>query len=941
MIRDNHLDVLAICESWIADDAPDAVKNDIAPTGYSVLHVHRPRTSGVAHGGLAFIHRNDLHARPLKTKFSPASFELQLVGLQVSNILIKIANVYRPPDRSKAIFLEEFEDLLMLIGPGIGERLLVCGDFNMPGEDSATIDARLFALLEVHGYQQHVTQPTRHGPGKDNDSLLDLLITPTSAPRSLLSNVAVCSSHDLSDHDLVVGDLSAWRHKPAAVSYEYRNIRDIDVTDLERRIRSSRLFTDPAETPDEYVDQMESTLSEIMDHVAPLRHGTRAGGSKGAKWLDREAVEAKQCRRRLERRWKRSGGELDRVAYRAACRRANKLINQSRNRHRYQRVAEAGRSSRRVWSAVKDLLYTSDRGADTPSTDNDATFCSVMAAFFTNKVRNIKSAISLKLDGQRFDPLSSDQLYTGELLSQFEPVTEAEVERLIRSMSAKSSPLDVISTSLIKACSGTFAQMISRLANLTFEYGKFPVKFKTAQVTPLLKKRGLDAGDPASFRPISNLNTVSKMLERLVLARIVPHVAKSPSFDVSQSAYRKCHSTETAMLRVTSDILSGFDANQSTILVALDQSAAFDCIDHSTLIRRLRRTFGIDGTALGWLESYLEDRSAFVRWKKASSDVFPLTTGVPQGSALGPLLFSLFIAPLSGVIRSFGVMHHQYADDTQIYIEASRSNSSVRLEQLERCTVGVHEWLLQNGLQLNPKKSEVIQFTACNGRQRVDDITSVAVSDADIQPSPVIKSLGVTLDSRLTFDDHVAEVCRACYCHIRALRHIRESLPSDVARTVACSIVGSRLDYCNSLFVGMSRSNFNKLQRVQNTLAKVVLRRRKFEHATPALIELHWLPVEHRVTFKLATLVHKIKTSGQPIYLRELLRDYEPGRNLRSATKNLLCEGRVRTVLASRAFTHSAAAVWNRLPDFIRNCNSISIFKRHLKTHLFNHSFNT
>jgi len=437
------------------------------------------------------------------------------------------------------------------------------------------------------------------------------------------------------------------------------------------------------------------------------------------------------------------------------------------------------------------------------------------------------------------------------------------------------------------------------------------------------------------------LNTISKILERLVLARIVPHVSVSPSFDAVQSAYRKSHSTETALLKITDDIFNGFNDHRSTILVALDQSAAFDCIDHSTMIRRLSHTFGVTGKALEWLQSYLESRSTFVRWKQSSSDVTPLTSGVPQGSALGPLLFSLYIAPLSNVIRSFGVDHHQYADDAQIYITARKPDFHTRVNQLESCITSVHSWLQQNGLQLNPTKSEVIQFTACHGQDRVDDVASFQVSGAAIELSTTIKSLGVILDSKLTFDKHVSNISKACYCHIRALRHVRESLPDDVARTVACSIVGSRLDYCNSLLAGMTKLNIAKLQRVQNTLARTVIRLGKYDHITPALKDLHWLPIEQRITYKLCTLAYKIKTTNQPTYLRELLVDYEPSRTLRSSAKHLLCQSKTKLVISSRAFRHSAAAAWNNLPDNFRDNITFDIFKRKLKTHLFNLAFNT
>ena len=158
---------------------------------------------------------------------------------------------------------------------------------------------------------------------------------------------------------------------------------------------------------------------------------------------------------------------------------------------------------------------------------------------------------------------------------------------------------------------------------------------------PLLKQRGLDEADPSNYRPISNLNTIGKILERLVLVRLVPHVSSSPSSDTMQSGYRKWHSTETALLKITNDIFDGFDSRRSTILVALDQSAAFDCIDHETLISRLRHTFGVTGKALNWIISYLHERLSVLHFENASSIKSVLNIGVPQGSALGPYMFSL------------------------------------------------------------------------------------------------------------------------------------------------------------------------------------------------------------------------------------------------------------------------------------------------------------
>ena len=441
--------------------------------------------------------------------------------------------------------------------------------------------------------------------------------------------------------------------------------------------------------------------------------------------------------------------------------------------------------SRRIWAAVKDLLH-GESTCDVGKPDANAAYCRTLAAFFVNKVRNIRSVIATTLAGRNPTPLSSDVPHQGQgQLSEFTPVTPMEVQRVLKSMPSKSSPLDVVPTSLLKTCSDGFSIIIANLANITFQRGYFPTKFKTAQITPLIKQHGLDPDDPSSYRPISNLNTISKILERLVLARVTLHISSLSSIDRFQSAYKRAHSTETALLRVTNDIFNAFDAGQSTVLVALDLSAAFDCIEHSTLLSRLQYTYGLTGAALDWMTSYLDSRRSYVRWKDCVSDHAAVDAGVPQGSSLGPQLFSMYIAPLAGLIRSFGVRYHQYADDTQLYIEISKDNADVRLSMLEQCILSVYEWLLHNGLALNPSKSDAIQFTTGRVRGGVD-IATVSVSGVAIKPAETVKSLGVVFDV-LTFDQQVNNVCKTCYFHIRALRHLRCSPPDYVAKTVACS----------------------------------------------------------------------------------------------------------------------------------------------------------
>ena len=696
--------------------------------------------------------------------------------------------------------------------------------------------------------------------------------------------------------------------------------------------------TNPASKTDEYASQVQRVVTEVLDEVAPFKVKKKLFGQKRNLWLSKEAREAKKRRRRLERRWKRTGDENTRVEYRKTCRSTNRLITDSRKKYFSDKITQSD-DSRGRWRIVKDLLHTN--GSRLLRTADEARlFCNAVARFFHNKIIDIGTSIAARLTNIVGDRFSRDKPHNGTFLDNLSPVTIPEVTKIINSMPSKSSPLDYLPTSLLKSCSGIFAPIICNLANLSFMEGHFPDSFKMAQILPLLKKPGLDEESPASYRPISNLNTLSKILEKLFAARLKEHVRLSSNTNVFQSAYRQFHSTETALLRILNDFYTSIDGKKITILVSLDLSAAFDTLDHSTMLHRLEHTFGVSGPALLWISTYLAHRTHYVRVDDASSDVLNCNIGVPQGSVLGPLLFALYVAPVSSVLESHRLSHHQYADDTQLYIGCASDDLTNSLHLVNMCTSDLNEWFLLNGLCLNPDKSEAVFLGTSFQLKKCRSTTSLLVADKSISVSHDVKSLGVVIDEELSFDTHVDRLCQSAQYHIRALRHIRHSLSSDVAKTIACSIVGSRIDYCNSLLYGISDKNITKIQKVQNTVARVVSGHRKFDRITPVLRTLHWLPIKNRIKFKYGTIIFKTLQNSEPVYLRNLI-SHKPDNGLRSDAKCLLNVPPCKTVLASRAFTVAAPTVWNEIPLDIRKCTSLSNFKLKLKTHFFNLSFNS
>ena len=906
LITSHKLDFLILTETWLkTGDCSHLI--ELCPPQYS--YFNSPRSTGRG-GGLAVAYSN-----LFKCKHSAIdnfqSFEILMFIINCQNPICCIS-IYRPPKPNNS-FLAEFSEFLSSIVLN-HDRIILVGDFNIHVDDTSNHFATEFLnITDSFNLVQHVSGST-HNRGHTLDLVFTLGLTINSL--SLIDLV--------SDHKCILFD-----------SYIQATAPDLKRTVCSRIFNNqsasnfASIFSDlydfqPSNVND-LVNNFNNLCSFALDAIAPFTTRTVAA-TKSSPWINDAILSCKRECRRAERRWKKTKLNVHLQYMKDLLHLLNQKTKDARSAYFSNLITANKHNPRALFSTINQLVQPAPVTISATSTED----CELYLSFFVNKIKNIRSKILPP------SAISVPPSRITNLLTHFAPITMETLVETISHLRLSSCNLDILPPKFFLEVLPVIGPAVLNIVNMSLTSGCVPDQFKTASVQPLLKKPDLNPAVLNNFRPISKLPFISKILEKLVAEQLLKVVESNTIFDKFQSGFRQNHSTETALLRVMNDILMQADKGDISILVLLDLSAAFDTIDHSILINRLNTCVGISGKALEWFMSYLSNRSFSVSMGNYVSSSTPLLYGVPQGSILGPILFSLYMLPLGQIISRFGCMsYHCYADDTQLYFSL-RPDDFSNLNTLHSCLAAIKDWMSLNFLQLNSDKTELLIFgpenTANNIIQQIGPLATFVKTKA--------RNLGVIFDPKLKLEHHVNKMVQTCFFQLRNIAKIKPLLSVSNLEHVIHAFIFSRLDYCNSLFTCLSQADLSRLQLIQNAAARLLTGTGRRSHITPVLASLHWLPVKFRIDFKILLITYKALHGLAPAYISELLSPYSTIRPLRSSRQNLLAVPHTKLkTKGDCAFAALAPKLWNNLPISIRSANSVDCFKKHLKTYFFRMAF--
>ena len=557
------------------------------------------------------------------------------------------------------------------------------GDFNLH-LDSDDPDAVLFSdILDAMGLIPHISVPT-HIAGHTLNQIYS----------GLNSRAIVCNCSQsalLSDHYAVLGHIVIPHTATTIRTVKARKLKNIDISMFMEDINTDAI---PLTVIDEVVTALDTELLRVLDKHAPIKE-LKVTDRKKELWYEDHIKLQKRIVKNREFIWNRFDHQDHHwKAFTIERNRFNRMVAGAKIQANSEKVLECGHDTKKLYNLVNNITGRVKSNPMPPGRTN-GDLADEFADFFLNKIIKIRNDL---LECNAYSPIPIEV----EPLSQFQPMSVAEVIKIIRSMPTKTCESDTLPTRLLKQSLDKLGETITAIVNISLRVGVFAKTWIEAIVCPLLKKPGLELV-AANYRSVSNLPFISKVVEKCMLTHLNKHCDDNNLLPEYQSAYRKNYSRETALVKLMDDILWSMETQEVTAVVAIDLSAAFDTVDHNILLNVLEDRFGIKNSSLKWVDSYLRPRSLRVCVGDAYSSVLSLDFSVPQGSGAGPSFYSAYASTVRDIAPAT-VDIHGYADDHALkkaFKASSRTDEITSIASLRSVIFDIKSWMDENRLKMN------------------------------------------------------------------------------------------------------------------------------------------------------------------------------------------------------------------------------------------------
>lgn len=792
-------DVLLLTEHWLVTDEPISVPE------YNMLSKYSRSVS--SHGGTLIMVRSSLLEAYSFVDFKnfdhmivEREFEFSIMNVPVLNAFIVC--LYRPPSADVPVFMSRLE--LLLAGFPLHAWLILAGDFNVNFADKTQIHSQLLSNLFVSfGLTMHVKEPTR--VTKFSSTLIDYVCS------SRVSEFVSCYvlNAGLSDHEAVLCNFNISKGKTKPIRQEGRLYTRRNYGRFSQLCSASN-WGYVLSSPDP-LEHFHALLSYNFNIAFPLKTVKRRIRKP---WLTKGLRTSARNMRSLHMLRKHFLDNAVFMSYFTRYRQLyRRLIKIAKQKYYSSRIANSNNRQKESWKIVKELI-----GRNGTSTNSDLT-SEQLNLFYCSVADNLSSNINPTVDALSFlgDLFMPDTFY-------FYPTDIREIRSVFTKMkNLNSSGWDDMSLRIFIMLPDRALQALAEAINNSFSAGTFPSFLKLARVIPLFK--GGDSESASNFRPISLLPTMSKIVEKLVKSRVVGYINRHGFLNGDQFGFRESKGTNDAMFSLLRDLYVGLNDGDVAAAVFCDLTKAFDCVNHRVLLRKLEM-YGFRGTSLDWMSSYLFDRRQCVRFNGQESEFRAITSGVPQGSVLGPLLFLLYINDLSTI--DISGKFTMFADDTTILWhdrDVERLEDRVNVDILT-----IKEWFNANFLTLNISKTNIVSFKC--------QIGNVSLDTETLQRLQVSKFLGLHIDERLKFEYHVSQLCRKLSRGCFALRMVSRELDMSMARNVYFALIDSHLRYGVCFWGSCSDQLFNSVFVLQKRAIRFLCKLNIRESCRPYFLSL-------------------------------------------------------------------------------------------------------